>query len=141
MNAQKITAAVSYHFLPPPDRVYCRLDSRCFFPNMPAEHGSSSAPSQHHPSALHPDPCHWSYLPGPTTNTHMFKQTETCAPDQVALILCGAPTCTEEAAPPPTPILYTGPPIFTTSIPDQRQQQRVICESLISACKYRQCMA
>ena len=39
-------------------------------------------------------------------------------------------TCTEEAAPPPTPIRYTGPPIFTTSIPGR--EERPFCYTPIS---------
>lgn len=73
---------VSYHFLLPPDHVYCRLDSHCVFPGMPWERDSSSAPSQHLPSALHPDPCHWSCPPEPASQ-NIFKYTETSAPGWV----------------------------------------------------------
>lgn len=57
-----------------------------------------------------------------------LKYSETSALGEVtaslSTIYCGKRTSTEEAAPPPTPILYTGPPIFTTSIPDRQEQQR-----------------
>lgn len=47
---------------------------------------------------------------------------------------CGIRTSTDEAAPPPTPILYTGPPIFTTCIPDDERRAQSRCESSVGAC-------
>ena len=39
-------------------------------------------------------------------------------------------TCTELAAPPPTPILYTGPPNFTICMPFSGRSFSVILESI-----------
>lgn len=63
------------------------------------------------------------------TCSHILGKTSTKLP----VINCAVHTWTEEAAPPPTPIRYTGPPIFTTSIPDGEKRRR--CESSIGTFK------
>lgn len=61
----------------------------------------------------------WTYK-HKTMFKHLKIMQSTDATNKIYSNIC---TWTEDAAPPPTPIRYTGPPIFTTSIPYWQKQQ------------------